>query len=88
MKNSLIDLIPQLTPHQRLRKRDKESKTQEELTLRNPNDIVSILDGYAITSDFQGSNPLIQHSYKQFEGQGMYHMRPTTHISNGINPDV
>ena len=55
------------------------------IDLRNPNDPVSMLDGYAITSDYKGLNPLIQHSYLQFEGQGLYHIRPTTHISNGIS---
>ena len=55
--------------------------------MRNPNDVVSILDGYAETSDFKGINTLVQHSYKQFEGVGMWHVRPTTHISNGISPN-
>ena len=55
--------------------------------MRNPNDVVSILDGYAETSDFKGINTLVQHSYKQFEGVGMWHVRPTTHTSNGISPN-
>ena len=65
----------------------KGKQNPRRLDLRNPNDPVSMLDGYAITSDFKGFNPLIQHSYLNFEGQGLYHIRPTTHISNGINPN-
>ena len=42
---------------------------------------------YAETSNFVDWNPIIQHSYKQFEGQGMWHVRPTTTISNGIRPN-
>ena len=63
----------------------KGKQDPRRIDLRNPNDPVSMLDGYAITSDFKGFNPLIQHSYMNFEGQGMWHIRPTTHISNGIN---
>ena len=46
-----------------------------------------MLDGYAETSNFKDWNPLIAHSYKQFEGNGLWHIHPTTHISNGISPN-
>ena len=68
-----------------IKPRRKGKQDPRRIDLRNPNDPVSMLDGYAITSDHKGFNPLIQHSYLQFEGQGLYHIRPTTHISNGIN---
>ena len=64
----------------------RETKSRR-LDFRNPFDPVSALDGYAITSDFKDWNPVIAHTYKNFEGQGMWHIRPTTHISNGINPN-
>ena len=70
-----------------IKPRRKGKQDPRRIDLRNPNDPVSILDGYAITSDHKGLNPLIQHSYMQFEGQGLYHIRPTTQISNGINPN-
>ena len=54
---------------------------------RNPNDTVSALDGYAITSDYNEPNMITSHGFKNFAGNGMWHIRPTTHISNGINPN-
>ena len=71
------------TPAVKPRRKGKQNPRR--LDFRNPNDVVSILDGYAETSNFQGINPLVQHTYKNFEGQGMWHIRPTTKISNGIN---
>ena len=66
----------------------KGKQNPRRLDFRNPNDIVSILDGYAETSSFSDFNPIIAHTYKNFEGQGMWHIRPTTRISNGINPNT
>ena len=54
---------------------------------RNPNDPVSALDGYAITSDLNEPNPLSAHGFKNFAGNGLWHIRPTTAISNGFNPN-
>ena len=54
---------------------------------RNPNDPVSILDGYAITSDFNDTNPLVAHGFQNFAGNGLIRIRPSTNISNGINPN-
>ena len=54
---------------------------------RNPNDPVSALDGYAITSDYNEPNMITSHGFKNFAGNGLWHIRPTTHISNGINPN-
>ena len=54
---------------------------------RNPNDVVSMLDGYAITSDYNEPNVITAHGFKNFAGNGMFHIRPSTRISNGINPN-
>ena len=54
---------------------------------RNPNDPVSALDGFAITSDYNEPNMITSHGFKNFAGNGLWHIRPTTHISNGINPN-
>ena len=54
---------------------------------RNPNDPVSVLDGYAITSDFNDKNPLVAHGFQNFAGNGLIRIRPSTNISNGINPN-
>ena len=54
---------------------------------RNPNDPVSVLDGYAITSDFNDTNPLVAHGFQNFAGNGLIRIRPSTNISNGINPN-
>ena len=54
---------------------------------RNPNDPVSILDGYAITSSFDDPNPIVSHGFANFAGNGLIRIRPSTNISNGINPN-
>ena len=38
---------------------------------RNPNDPVSILDGYAITSSFDDPNPIVSHGFSNFAGNGL-----------------
>ena len=54
---------------------------------RNPNDPVSMLDGYAITSSFDDPNPLTAHGYMNFAGNGLIRVNPSTSISNGIRPN-
>ena len=54
---------------------------------RNPNDPVSALDGYAITSNFDDPNPLVAHGFANFAGNGLIRIRPSTNISNGIRPN-
>jgi len=54
---------------------------------RNPADVVSILDGYAETSNSKELNPLMAHSYINFAHNGLWHLHPTTSISNGIRPN-
>jgi len=54
---------------------------------RNPNDPVSALDGYAITSSFDDPNPLVAHGFANFAGNGLIRIHPSTRISNGIRPN-
>ena len=54
---------------------------------RNPNDPVSALDGYAITSNFDDTNPLVAHGFANFAGNGLIRLNPSTRISNGIRPN-
>ena len=54
---------------------------------RNPNDVVSALDGYAETSSFDDPNPLTAHGYMNFAGNGLIRINPSTRISNGIRPN-
>ena len=54
---------------------------------RNPNDPVSLLDGYAITSSFNDPNPLVAHGFSNFAGNGLIRINPSTRISNGIRPN-
>ena len=54
---------------------------------RNPNDPVSVLDGYAITSSFDDPNPLVSHGFANFAGNGLIKIHPSTRISNGIRPN-
>ena len=54
---------------------------------RNPNDPVSVLDGYAITSDFNETNPIVAHGFANFAGNGLIRINPSTNISNGIRPN-
>ena len=70
-----------------IKPRRKGKQNPRKLDFRNPNDVISMFDGYAETSNFKDWNPIIAHTCKHFEGQGMFHIRPTTHISNGINPN-
>ena len=54
---------------------------------RNPNDVVSALDGYAITSSFDETNPIVAHGFANFAGNGLIRIHPSTNISNGIRPN-
>ena len=54
---------------------------------RNPNDPVSVLDGYAITSSFDETNPIVAHGFANFAGNGLIRINPSTNISNGIRPN-
>eukprot|EP00438_Fugacium_kawagutii_P017838 Skav201727 [mRNA] locus=scaffold311:665528:668862:+ [translate_table: standard] len=55
-----------------IKKKRHGKQDPRRIDLRNPHDIVSVLDGYAETSNFQGLNPIIQHTYKNFEATSQY----------------
>eukprot|EP00438_Fugacium_kawagutii_P020233 Skav232470 [mRNA] locus=scaffold2877:130252:132528:- [translate_table: standard] len=70
-----------------IKKKRHGKQDPRRLDYRNPTDVVSILDGYAITSDLKEPNPLMSHSYINWEGNGRTAINPSTAISNGFNPN-
>ena len=69
-------------------KRKRHGKQNpKRLDYRNPTDVISILDGYAETSNLKEMNPLMSHSYINFEGNGRTAINLGTAISNGFNPN-
>ena len=74
------------TPTIRRRRKGKQDPRHKDY--RNKADIVSFLDGYAETSNSNELNPLMAHSYINFKHNGMWHINPTTSISNGISPNT
>ena len=75
------------TPAVKPKRKRGEKQDPRHRDFRNPNDPVSILDGYAITSDFNDTNPLVAHGFSNFAGNGLIRVNPTTRISNGIRPN-
>ena len=73
------------TPAVKPKRKGKQNPKHRDF--RNPNDPVSVLDGFAITSDFNDTNPLVAHGFANFAGNGLIRIRPSTNISNGINPN-
>ena len=73
------------TPAVKPKRKGKQNPKHRDF--RNPNDPVSILDGYAITSSFDDPNPIVSHGFQNFAGNGLIRIRPSTNISNGINPN-
>ena len=71
-----------------IKKKRKGAQNPRRLDYRNPNDVVSLLDGYAETSNLKELNPLMAHSYINFAHNGLWHLHPTTKIDNGINPNT
>ena len=71
-----------------IKRRRKGKQDPKRLDYRNPSDVVSMLDGYAETSNLKELNPLMAHSYIDFAHNGLWHLHPTTKISNGINPNT
>ena len=70
-----------------IKRKRKGKQDPRRLDFRNPSDPVSMLDGYAETSNWDELNPLLAHSYINFAHQGKWHLNPTTKISNGVNPN-
>ena len=75
------------TPAVKPKSKRGEKQDPRHRDFRNPNDPVSISDGYAITSDFNDTNPLVAHGFSNFAGNGLIRVNPTTRISNGIRPN-
>ena len=75
------------TPAVKPKRKKGEKQDPRRRDFRNPNDPVSILDGYAITSSFDDPNPIVSHGFSNFAGNGLIRIRPSTNISNGINPN-
>ena len=70
-----------------IKKKRHGKQNPRRLDFRNPNDVVSALDGYAETSNLEEWNPLISHSFKNFEGNGRFAINAGTDISNGLRPN-
>ena len=73
------------TPTIKFKRKGKQDPRR--LDYRHRNDPVSVLDGYAETSDLKELNPLVAHTYLNFAHNGKWHLHPATSISNGINPN-
>ena len=73
------------TPAVKPKRKGKQDPRRRDF--RNPNDVVSALDGYAETSSFDDPNPLTAHGYMNFAGNGLIRINPSTRISNGFNPN-
>ena len=73
------------TPAVKPKRKKGEKQDPRHRDFRNPNDPVSMLDGYAITSDFNETNPIVAHGFANFAGNGL--IRVSTNISNGIRPN-
>ena len=75
------------TPAVKPKRKQGEKQDPRHRDFRNPNDPVSMLDGYAITSDFNETNPIVAHGFANFAGNGLIRVNPSTNISNGIRPN-
>ena len=76
------------TPAVKPKRKKGEKQDPRRRDWRNPNDPVSVLDGYAITSEFNDPNPIISHGFQNFAGNGLIRINPSTSISNGFNPNT
>ena len=73
------------TPTIKPKRKGKQNPRHKDF--RNPADVVSALDGYAITSGFDETNPIKAHGFNNFSGIGHSDMHPSTAVSNGIRPN-
>ena len=73
------------TPTKKPKRKGNQNPKRKDF--RNPHDVVSALDGYAITSDFPEENIIKAHGFNNFSGIGHFDMHPSTAISNGIRPN-
>ena len=95
--SAVVNTINQDTPNKyatttyatpTIKPKRKGNQNPRHKDLRNPHDVVSALDGYAITSDFDETNPIRAHGFSNFAGIGHFDMHPSTAISNGFNPNI
>ena len=70
-----------------IKKKRHGKQDPRRIDLRNPTDVMSILDGYAIISDLKEPKPLMSHSYINWEAQGRTAINPSIRIDNGIRPN-
>ena len=82
-----FDTTVYATPAVKPKRKKGEKQDPRHRDFRNPNDPVSMLDGYAITSDFNETNPIVAHGFANFAGNGLIRINPSTNISNGIRPN-
>ena len=82
-----FDTTVYATPAVKPKRKKGEKQDPRHRDFRNPNDPVSMLDGYAITSDFNETNPIVAHGFANFAGNGLIRVNPSTNISNGIRPN-
>ena len=82
-----FDTTVYATPAVKPKRKKGEKQDPRHRDFRNPNDVVSALDGYAETSNFNDPNPLTAHGYTNFAGNGLTRVNPSTNISNGIRPN-
>ena len=96
LASAVINKINQEQPHRfntttyatpAIKRKRHGKQDPRRLDYRNPTDVVSILDGYAVTSDLKEPNPLMSHSYINWEGNGRWAINPSTRIDNGFNPN-
>ena len=96
LASAVINKINQEQPHRfntttyatpAIKRKRHGKQDPRRLDYRNPTDVVSILDGYAVTSDLKEPNPLMSHSYINWEANGRWAINPSTRIDNGFNPN-
>ena len=95
--SAVVNTINQDTPNKyatttyatpTIKPKRKGNQNPKRKDLRNPHDVVSALDGYAITSDFAETNPIKAHGFNNFSGIGNFDMHPSTAVSNGFDPNI
>ena len=73
------------TPTTKAKRKGKQNPHRKDF--RNPHDVVSALDGCAITSDFPEESIIKAHGFNKFSGIGHFDMHPSTTVSRGFNPN-
>ena len=96
LSGAIINTINQDTPNKyatttyntpTIKPKRKGQQNPKRRDYRNPADVVSALDGYAITSNYDEANPIKAHGFSNFAGVGHFDMHPSTAVSQGFNPN-